>query len=180
MDTLKLGQLIEGEQQRDATHIAVAPVVAFRSLSPGEPVGLNEKGEADNLVKETIGIIDPFLKARVPRGEKCWLFLYPGTVTGLRHEWTHPAFEPSRISHAEHETKSHAWIAQHAAALGLTPDVLMDNAASWLDDSYHIVQQGSERWRDTFSPTEFWHHYEIVTGKVVPQDMKQSFYCCSC
>ena len=31
-----------------------------------------------------------------------------------------------------------------------------------------------------FDPTEFWHHYEVVTGTVVEADKKRSFYCCTC
>jgi hypothetical protein len=27
----------------------------------------------------------------VKEGEEFWMFLPPGSVTGLRHEWTHPA-----------------------------------------------------------------------------------------
>lgn len=182
-----LGTILETEASRDAIHIAIAPVVASRTLRPGDRVGLNEKGEADNLTDNDIGVVDPYLKSPVRPGQRFWLFLFPGTITGLRHQWAHPAFGPldaSKISHDDHVSKSKAWIAQHANDMGLSDDVLMENAASWLADKSswpdYNVQQGSERWRDTFNADEFWHHYEVVTGTVVPADKKASMYCCSC
>lgn len=182
-----IGQILEGEQERDAIHIAIAPVVASHSLQAGDHVGLNESHEADDEAAP-IGIVDPYLKGKVKKGQRVWLFLYPNTITSLRHQWAHPSFGPqdaSRISVDDHVAKSKAWIAQHANDMGLSPDILMENASSFLSEdtggwSDVIVQHGSDRWRDTFNPTEFWHHYEIVTGTVVPQDKKQGMYCCSC
>jgi len=91
---LGLGQIITTEQERDAIHIAIAPVTAARRLHPGDHVGLDDEGKADDLCgsENYIGVVDPYLKKPVNRGERVWLFLYPGTITGLRHVWTHPAF----------------------------------------------------------------------------------------
>ena len=86
-----LGRLIDGDARRDAVHIAVAPVTAGQELRPGERVGFLADGRV-GAVGETIGIIDPFLTASVREGERCWLFLYPNTITSLRHVWTHPSF----------------------------------------------------------------------------------------
>ena len=180
-----LGKLLGPEVTgRDAIHIAVVPVTAAERLRPGEHVGLVDEGTVSNDAEPWIGIVDPYLPTAVRKGQRFFLHLYPRTITSLRHEWTHPAFETAApvatISQSDHVTKSRAWIAEHAHALGLSDDVLMENAADWLRYEDHIIQQGSERWRDTFNPTEFWHHYEIVTGEVVPQDKKHSFYCCTC
>lgn len=181
-----LGNILEGEVSRDAIHIAIAPVVASHSLAAGDHVGLNDKGEADDEAAP-VGIVDPYLKSKVRKGQRFWMFLYPNTVTGMRHQWSHPSFGPldaTKISHDDHLAKSKAWIEQHADDLGLSSDVLMDNAREWLaggqDYGNAFVQHGSERWRDNFNPTEFWHHYEAVTGAVVPENMKCSMYCCTC
>ena len=78
-DAQKLvGQVNTTEHGRDAIHVAICPAIAIREMRPGEHL--------EN------GIVDPFLKDRVQPGQRYWLFLYPNTVTSLRHVWTHPAF----------------------------------------------------------------------------------------
>ena len=90
----QLGKLIEdGDRRRDAIHIAVIPVTATVNLKPGEHVGLIEDG--NELVAPcecNIGIVDPFLSKDVEPQQRFWLFLYPNTITGMRHVWTHPSF----------------------------------------------------------------------------------------
>lgn len=94
METLKLGEIIEpGEAvARDCIHVAVAPVVAGQLLSPGERVGFLDDGRV-GICGNNIGIADPFLADDVQPGERFWIFLYPGTITGLRHMWSHEAFK---------------------------------------------------------------------------------------
>lgn len=89
----KLGKLCDETDRRDAVHIALAPVTAAQALLPGQRVELNGKGEA-TFATEGIGIVDPFLQEPVKKGDRFWLMLLPGTITGLRHQWTHPAFAP--------------------------------------------------------------------------------------
>ena len=84
-----VGRLIEGKAFRDAIHVAVAPVDCGDSwLGPGEPVFLRKGkgyGDGERSEEESIGIVDPYLKEPVYRGQRFWLFLYLGTVEGLRH-----------------------------------------------------------------------------------------------
>ncbi len=113
-----LGKLIEDNAARDAVHVAVHPARSEPKkigstegprLYPGQHVGLvgiDEDGTA--IVSESatphVGIIDPYLTAHVLSNEKCWLCLYPQSVTSLRHVWTSPNFKP-RLSKMSGEGK---------------------------------------------------------------------------
>lgn len=91
----QLGQLIQdGERRRDAVHIALAPVTAAERLAPGQHVGLVHEGNVELVgpCPHNIGIVDPFLTEDIKPGQRFWLCLYPDTITGLRHVWTHPEF----------------------------------------------------------------------------------------
>lgn len=89
--TPNLGSLCAHDARRDAIHIAVAPVVAGHDIDPGDRVGL-KNGQAV-YAGTHVGIVDPFYRLTVKKGETFWLFLFPGTITGLRHIWSHPAFQ---------------------------------------------------------------------------------------
>lgn len=90
-DVCKLGQVIDATHKRDAIHIAVAPVEAAERLLPGQRIGVTYDGRAASRVRH-IGIVDPFLTDPVELGQWFYLCLFPNTVTGLRHAWTHPSF----------------------------------------------------------------------------------------
>lgn len=89
---VKLGRLIGPEAQRDAVHVAIAPVQAGQDgLRPGDWVTVGDDGLA---YPGTIGIVDPFLAPDVKINKYQWFYLClrPGTVTSIRHHWAHPAF----------------------------------------------------------------------------------------
>ena len=170
MSNLKLGQLITDKQQRDAIHVAVAPVVAGMTLMPGEHIQFSDDGTVV-VGSDPIGIVDPYLTTPVNKGETFWLFLYPQTVTSLRHDWTHPAFSTS-----EPTSKSERWIANFANDCGLSYQVLMEGAADYVKRGDHLCLGGLLEGR--YVPDEFWDHYEAVTKTVVKD--KSNFFSCSC
>lgn len=175
MSDLNFGTILTKSQNKDAVHMAVAPVVAACVLRPGEHIGLDNEGSAVTQGGNHIGIVDPFLRVNVRVGETFWLFLYPGTITALRHEWSHPAFEPS---------VDKQWIIDFSGRVGLSYQTLMNGAETWLES-----RQNSE-WGSYLNmgpllegqhvPEEFWTRYEAVTKTVVPEDHKGSFFTCSC
>jgi hypothetical protein len=78
MEKITIGTPPDAGSKRDAVHVAIVPMVATKTLRPGERL--------------TNGIVDPFLTEPVEVGQRFWLCLYPNTVTSLRHVWTHPAY----------------------------------------------------------------------------------------
>ncbi len=95
-ENLGLGKLITDENvQRDAIHIAVVPVIAAMVILPGQSIKFAYKNNTDLVCpagNDLIGVADPFLPNPVEVGQRFWMWLTPGSITSLRHDWTHPAF----------------------------------------------------------------------------------------
>jgi len=128
---LKLGQLIEGNPQRDAIHIAVIPMVAIRTMKPGEHL--------------KNGCVDPFLNAPVQPGQRFWLFLYPNTVTSLRHVWEHAAFPTEPELPEKRRSEADVWAEQ---------TVLMDQPGTFTTVDYADLPPMTEEIRDSI--VEVW------------------------
>lgn len=191
MHDLKLGELITGAANRDAIHVAVCPIEAAEHLLPAMHVGLTEDGRASHRIAPHVGIVDPYLTDAVKTSQRFYLFLYPNTVTSLRHEWTHPAFPaaapaptpapPATISAEAHASASVKWLLEFAAELGLSYDALLEAADKYVRYGDYTVQYGSQGWRDNFYGREkdFWHNYHVATGRK-PDNMDGNPFCCTC
>lgn len=182
-----IGKIIEpGDNRgRDAVHIAVAPVVAACNMYPGNQIGILTDGKASTLAPTKIGIVDPFLEDRVEKGQTFYVFLFPGSITSLRHEWVHPAFkdeEFNSLGAAENTplALAHARIAQYAESVGIGYDEMMQSAQAWLDHGeYHTF--GFDTPDEAYEGNEqFWKDYELVTGKTITEDKRKSFFSCAC
>lgn len=176
MSNIPLGKLIEGEQHRDAIHVAIAPVVAAERLAPGWHIGLNEAGKASALAAP-IGIVDPFLKESVGAGAQFWMMLYPGTITGLRHEWTHHAFEaPKSVD------ESAMWLRVFASKWNFNYREMIRAAQE--EDGYVVaggIDLHSASELDPGDEGRFWEHIQIVTGKSFSHEHREKFsWSCSC
>jgi hypothetical protein len=171
---LRLGEILAGEQHRDAIHIAIAPVVATARLSPGQHIGFVEAGNTEKVgvSHDPIGIVDPFLQQPVHPEQRFWMFLYPNTITSLRHDWTHPAFA----------VNSEEWLRSLASQLGLELDEVVEAAKKFIEHGEHTYEN-TESYKDIDYAKwpEFWNHIRAVTGLEVHEgDRESPPFTCSC
>lgn len=189
-----LGKLIESDAQRDAIHIAVAPVVAIERMIPGQHIGFVDDGGVNVSTRSTrpLGVVDPFLKNMVEAGERFWMFLYPNTITSLRHNWTHPAFsEAPAVAGIARSTKeaSEEWLRNFVQGADC-PEyetviaAAVDDYHSGDGDDYIYSRNDGEYLhfggRDAHGeiPPEFWTHVENVTGRKISK--RPAYFSCSC
>lgn len=204
----QIGKLADAKAQRDAIHVAIAPVVAAEILYPAQRIGFATDGDTTKVRAggKVIGIVDPFLSHPVHPGDWFYMVLMPNTITSLHHVWTHPAFgdaapaqaylSPAEQAEAMAKAKSESetWLKDFCAANDCPRYEMMieglralndGNRDSWRqgDDYYGLDWDGdylTSIGTDAHGdiPPEFWHHVERVLGK--PVRMKPSSFSCSC
>lgn len=176
MNEPNIGKLVIGPAHRDAIHIAVAPVVAGCLMVSGAHVGIDANGTCAPGAKPHIGIVDPFLTAPVSAGETFWLFLYPKTITSLRHNWTHPAFDD------DDETKkaaSEKWLREFAEEVGIGYERLVEGARNWVAFENYIMLDVDVPRVVGQKVKEMWAHLWIA-HRIKPADNERHFISCNC
>lgn len=187
METLGTVPIPESSK-RDAIHIAVFPVVSQTRLIPGMHV--DKEG---TTFGEFVGIVDPFLEKIVEPGQRVWVYLYPRTITGLRHVWTHPSFEdeavestllPSKnIPEPVHMSYGEERLREYATNLGVDYEDLISNAESYF--LHGDFWSEGDRFEGEYVPEEFWDWIEDAkafdtTRKSFKFFDRGSFFSCSC
>lgn len=185
---IRLGKIIclDEPVARDAVHIAIVPLIAGETLSPGVPIRLSLADKNIAISEPTryegIGIVDPFISPYVRKGERFWCFIYPETITGMRHHWQHPNLDmPDRPISGE----SHMWLLQFADRWNMDYESMIEEATSRRpSDAGYILARG----RDLNSPEQlgedhdlFWDHLEKMTGMTFDQAHRDAVtWACTC
>lgn len=179
-----LGTIIGSGQGRDAIHLAVEPIEAAIDLYPGQDVGLVD-GKA-GVTDDPVGIVDPFLRNKVLKGERFWLVVYPRQIASLRHVWTHPKFPDTgqAVMRTEPPYESQRFIREAAREIGVDSADLMERLKDYIDtrasggsESGICFGNDLDSWE---LPEGFWPHYEAVTGDKVPEQFREVYFRCAC
>jgi len=176
-----LGHLVEQQRPRDAVHIAIIPATAGERLQPGRPVEVFEGVARPAVGTDVLGVVDPFLQQDVQEGERFWLLLTPGTITSLRHEWTHPTFPlplaPPAPWDAAAVAASDEWLREHARFWDISYDDLIDGAKH--GDLCFGSESAEEQAR--YEAQALWYHLEVVTGQRFSPDHRDgTVFHCAC
>lgn len=183
---IKLGVIVDETAQRDAIHIAVAPVVASQILAAGDHIGLLP-GSADEAAGAAptitpIGIVDPFLREHVQVGQRFYMWLYPQTVTGMRHHWAHPAFDAGAALPVPIDPKAYSerWLRDFAERIDLSYNAVIMACQTRLDNDDYYIFHGHDTPDCCYEDRkEMWKHFEIVTGRKV-DDHETTVFSCLC
>ena len=178
----KLGAIITepGEQnQRDAIHIAVVPIIAHMQLAPGRHIGVTTDGKASTMGLPYVGIVDPFLQNPVERGQTFWLFLYQGQVTTLRHEWTHPAFPPATpIAVAPTNDDAKRRMTEFAGECHKGLEEFLDDIKAVVSGDESYVDVGDNEGASIYR--EFWADFRALTGIWADSESTEIYFNCAC
>lgn len=181
-----IGRLIHTKRHRDAIHVAVAPVEAGEKLKPGQHIGIRDDGKAVEFFPN-IGIVDPFLNVEVINpGERFYMFLYPGTITSLRHEWEHDCFKDSSSSKEPDTSKaaSEKWLRDYARRVNPYiveqegEDAAYETLMQDMRDgtiTYHGIDMHSRD--ELIDAEELRQHAEVILGKPISYDDFEYFSC---
>lgn len=187
MAEIQLGKLIKGEALRDAVHIAVVPLIAGTDLYKGNVVKLSSVDKEIALDGEynkdqAIGIVDPFLgDYQVPRGSKFWCYLFPNSVTGMRHHWQHPVLDRPL---APLSGDSEKWLREFADRWNFNYDEMISAGIGEENDWRYVVARGIDLHdvRELGEDHElFWFHLEKMTGMTFDEAHREGLsWSCSC
>lgn len=166
--------------ERDAIHIAVVPLVAGEKLNPGESFK-NRNGAAMAIhCRYRDGVVDPFLQAPLEKGDRFWAFLNPGSITSLRHSWTHPSFDDKKELW-ECEEDHYAWLVKFAKKHGFNLDELLS-----IGDEENPFTGGLTKWGDFDDDfyeekSLLFEHLEAYLNKRISEEIKDNVYfSCTC
>jgi hypothetical protein len=180
-EDIGIGYPVEFARPRDAVHIAVIPVQAADPLEPGWKVEIDEAGWAfkATALGKAVGVVDPYLDHAAEKGQRLWLFLYPGSIKGVRHEWSHPTFPLAVETGGLTPTKAREWLEAHAADFSTSYDSLVAGAA---DGSVCYGTDDGREWANIPGHVElFWVMMEAATGaRFTSQHKDGTYFSCSC
>lgn len=175
-----IGQFLGHTGVRDAVHVPIISAKAYQLLEPGQHVLLNEHGLVAACAIEhlSLGVVDPFITGQVQAGSSVWIFVRPGSISTLTHQWTHPKV----IDVAEvipDKEKARVRLQEFAEnELGVTLDTMLTAIEACRTDDGDALY--SHSYESLCEYDGFWADYELYTGKSDPNKNEGYFYFFTC
>ena len=178
----EVGSIVGPDAPRDAIHVAIIAVQAGEWLSPGEKVTMLLGRAYKAKDQRALGVVDPFLSEEVDRLEWFYLFLNPGSITSLRHDWTHPAFTEGAPVGKPQDANMDFFV-RIARILGQPVTELLYKAERAFNDDDGGICFGDDLdgWPSEGQIEEFWQRFADYKGKPLPPNiLRTAYFRCAC
>ena len=190
---------------RDAIHVAVVPCYSDRVVFPSQGLFVVARQSENGLWftrlafrEPATGIVDPFLDSAVQPGCSFWLCLYPGTVTSLRHRYSHPGVPEYNVPKIKPEVEeeedrdlSIAWmrlfvneVVDNGYLAGYTKRFTYEDA---IKAGYDYQSTGDDMvfaddLNDDAPFEDYWKHWCVITGVPYTDSLKaeDAPFSCAC
>lgn len=151
---------------KDAIHVAIVSCRAGSILKRAEPFTINTDGEAIYCNEnKSIGVVNPFIKHPVKRGEIFWGILKMQEVPNVKHVWEHPSFT---FEAPTTPVKYNSILQSISDELGVTYQELMDACDKMENTGNSSQYNGSldkESFEDiTYDKYELWSAWSEESG----------------
>jgi hypothetical protein len=177
-----IGNIIEGDEIRDAVHIACLPAEAEVDLYAGMHVGYKD-GKASPMY-DNIGIVDAFIKGIVPKGNHFWIMVYPRNITGLRPIWTHPNIPDNSDANkidVSNRTEDEKYLRSVAEQIGVGYEKFMEDVESFVEYDETPITRGYEPENPNINDLgAFWNIWSRHTGGTIPKNAEDLYWSYSC
>jgi hypothetical protein len=187
MEQPKLGSFASAMSKRDAIHIAILPAILRHDMYGGDDVEIKiingeicAMGTSDTNNKPQ-GIVDPWLFRNgnsLPAGTRAFILLDPGTITSLRHEWTHPGIPNAPPADKLASMLTIGRLAEKLGGFSAEDVIHQAEKAIRKGDDYVCMGNDLSNWLDNQEVDEFWEHFTAITGQARPAGMNG--FTCAC
>lgn len=178
----RIGTILDETAEKDAVHFAVLPVISADDyLYAGNQIKFvfgsttHVKSARDGASAQ--GVVDPFITDSIQKGDRFFMFMNPGSITSLRHEWTHPALDV--VPATSEQDTAVEWMQEFAASHSIDYDDLIMKAHEALHTDGSISFGVDLEYDMT---KDFWRNYSLATGEKLPTDDKDKLpgFSCAC
>jgi len=166
-NAMTIGQLVGHTGIRDAIHCPIISAVAKMNLNVGTPVSILETGEAEQSdLYSCVGIVDPFLRGFVQKGEQFWVWVRPGSISSLTHQWTHKRI-PEFAAVVPDKEKARVRLQEFAEGpLHVSLEEMLATIEACRGDTDNALYDHGYESLGVYAG--FWDDYELYTGKPDP------------
>lgn len=125
---------------KDAIHVAIVSVRAGESMAPGQHFTMQDGEAVPANPKDSVGVVSPFLRSNVMRGDAFWGLLKMDEIESVKHVWDHPQFS---FEVPKTEPSRNKYIESYSEEFGVTYEELMEACSKYVNEDTQSEYTGT-------------------------------------